>query len=96
MCSAKDGISQIELCRHKCGAQYSDDLMCNLYVCVASIGSWLTFVASHPEKLEVDALTVQHGVEGLMYLLMECSKLMASLTTALHVIVAECEVRLQI
>ena len=30
----------------------------------------------YPEKLGVDANTVQHGVEGLMYLLTECSKLM--------------------
>ena len=28
------------------------------------------------EKLEVDPQTVQHGVEGLMYLITECSKLM--------------------
>ncbi len=34
---------------------------------------------SSPEKLEVDARTVQHGVEGLMYLLTECSKLMVCL-----------------
>ena len=31
------------------------------------------------EKLSVDPKTVQHGVEGLMYLLTECSKLMVSL-----------------
>ena len=30
------------------------------------------------EKLGVDPKTVQHGVEGLMYLLTECSKLMVS------------------
>ena len=28
------------------------------------------------EKLSVDPKVVQHGVEGLMYLLTECSKLM--------------------
>ena len=28
------------------------------------------------EKLDVDVATIQHGVEGLMYLLTECSKLM--------------------
>lgn len=28
------------------------------------------------EKLKVDPNTVEHGVEGLMYLLTECSKLM--------------------
>ncbi len=31
---------------------------------------------SFPEKLSVDATTVEHGVQGLMYLLTECSKLM--------------------
>ncbi|CAI8019464.1 COMM domain-containing protein 2 [Geodia barretti] len=30
------------------------------------------------QKLEVDPQTVQHGVEGLMYLITECSKLMVS------------------
>lgn len=35
------------------------------------------YVVSCPiEKLGVEASTVQHGVEGLMYLLTECSKLM--------------------
>ena len=28
------------------------------------------------EKLDVDVATIQHGVEGLMYLITECSKLM--------------------
>ena len=31
------------------------------------------------EKLGVDAVTVQHGVEGLMYLLTECSKILVRL-----------------
>lgn len=34
------------------------------------------------EKLDVDVATIQHGVEGLMYLITECSKLMVHL---LHV-----------
>lgn len=33
---------------------------------------------SAAQKLDVDATTVQHGVEGLMYLLTECSKLLVS------------------
>lgn len=28
------------------------------------------------EKLDVDVATIQHGVEGLMYLITECAKLM--------------------
>ena len=38
---------------------------------------YILYIDSWPiEKLGVDASTVQHGVEGLMYLLTECSKLM--------------------
>ena len=35
-------------------------------------------VLAMAEKLSVDVVTVEHGVEGLMYLLTECSKLMVS------------------
>ena len=39
--------------------------------------SYILYIVSCPiEKLGVEASTVQHGVEGLMYLLTECSKLM--------------------
>ena len=42
-----------------------------------SARSYILYIDSWPiEKLGVDASTVQHGVEGLMYLLTECSKLM--------------------
>ena len=39
-----------------------------------------TILAMTVEKLEVDPQTVQHGVEGLMYLITECSKLMVQYT----------------
>ena len=36
---------------------------------------WVPLCFSHSEKLGVEVGVVQHGVEGLMYLLTECSKL---------------------
>ena len=37
---------------------------------------WVSIFCVLIEKLGVDPKTVQHGVEGLMYLITECSKLM--------------------
>ena len=36
----------------------------------------MVVMANHVEKLDVDVATIQHGVEGLMYLITECAKLM--------------------
>ena len=40
---------------------------------------WLSTCHWHAEKLDVDVATIQHGVEGLMYLITECAKLMVYL-----------------
>ena len=37
---------------------------------------WNFLLSLSSEKLGVNATTVQHGVQGMMYLLTECSKLM--------------------
>ena len=38
--------------------------------------TWNFLLSLSSEKLGVNATTVQHGVQGMMYLLTECSKLM--------------------
>ena len=44
------------------------------------------------EKLEVDPQTVQHGVEGLMYLITECSKLMVRWSSLTYTLINRSEV----
>ena len=51
---------------------------------------WPLFSLKPTEKLSVDVKTVEHGVEGLMYLLTECSKLLVSLNKAWQSLGHEC------